>query len=901
MLKLAWKYMRYYKSQTLAIFASILLTAALLSGIGSLIYSSQKNDLANSKTIHGDWHYYIETEPEQLQAIVRGGQEEQEGSGSEKGRGKRENGYQLRRYGTYEIRDVVSEEFLIYFVRTDETYRQMVHRDLLKGKLPKKENEIAADAFVLSNLGFSGNPGDPVRIGEREFVVTGVLKSEWAADSDKMEIFVSDAFAGRGSQMFLYLGFAEEEKLYKQLDAFLRAYKISSDTVKGNDEVIQYLGGEEPASIYEIVKFGLTDEEGNFTYIVLKLQSDYNLAYNGMIVLLCLFSIFVIYSVFNISVSKRTSEYGILQALGISGGQICGTLILELWMLFFAGYPLGCLMGNGILSLIYQKFSGVFGGKGVGVGVTEKGLSVADQTLAEGVGAVHFYLSWDAMLFGFGFLFAALGAAALMVVRSLGKQSLKEVMSGDTSFTRRRKIYALRPAPDMAGVVVQKFMFANKKKVAGILLSLSVGGCIFLCTTYMTENLKVHAELSLKSDDGLGSQYRVSLKSNSLSDTIPESAADQIKNIPGTKQVYAAKFTFGEVACIEELEWDSFFEQQNAEDYFVRRYGGICLPQEDGAYKIKYDVYGYEEEMIRQLSGFTLEGEVDPQDLKNGNKIIAVALMDGQGNYYFYGKKPGDTITLRVPRMDGYTDKLLKFQSGEENYIEKEFEIAAIVSRPLAREQGFLQEGVYQDALMNSLIMTNEQMEENFGIIDYNFIHASLKEASKAEEVSGQILKVIRDVPKAVLQDYISAIETQKNYLKQQQVFFTSIAVILLVISLFHIANSMNYTILARRREYGIIRAMGITDGGFYKMILQTGILYGVLADVFIFLTYNHLLRRGMDYYMAHVLKFLHRTAGVPNLVWIGILLLNVGIAAAAVLFPAWKMMRENIISEIAR
>ena len=42
MLKLAWKYMRYYKSQTLAILASIILTAALLSGISSLIYSSQK-------------------------------------------------------------------------------------------------------------------------------------------------------------------------------------------------------------------------------------------------------------------------------------------------------------------------------------------------------------------------------------------------------------------------------------------------------------------------------------------------------------------------------------------------------------------------------------------------------------------------------------------------------------------------------------------------------------------------------------------------------------------------------------------------------------------------------------------------------------------------------------------
>ena len=167
---------------------------------------------------------------------------------------------------------------------------------------------------------------------------------------------------------------------------------------------------------------------------------------------------------------------------------------------------------------------------------------------------------------------------------------------------------------------------------------------------------------------------------------------------------------------IEELEWDSYFDDQNTEDYFAERYGGICLPQADGTYKIKYDVYGYDDELLGQLDEFVLEGTADPETLRAENKIIAVALMDGQGNYYFYGKKPGDTIRVRVPQKDNYTDELLKFQSGSENYIEKEFEIAAIVSRPLAREQGFLQEGSYRDALMTGLIMTNEQMEENFGI-----------------------------------------------------------------------------------------------------------------------------------------------------------------------------------------
>lgn len=877
MLKLTWKYMRYYKSQTLAILASILLTAALLSGISSLIYSSQKSDLANSKTIYGDWHYYVETDHATYDSVQSGEQGE---------------GYTLEKCGKMEIKDVVSEEFLICFIDTDETYRQMAHRGLLEGTFPEKENEIAADGFVLSNLGFSGNLGDTLCIGGKDYIVTGVLESQWAASSSEMEVFVSDSFQGRGSQTFLYLGFDESRKLYTQLDAFLKEHKISSEAVEGNDEVIQYLGGEAPDSIYDIVKFGLTDEDGNFTYIVLKLQSDYNLAYNGMILLLCLFSLFVVYSVFSISVSRRTSEYGILQTLGISEKQIGGTLLLELWILLMIGYPLGCLLGNGILSLVYQNFSGVFG-SGV--------LSVSDQTLAEGTSTIRFYLSWDAMVFGFIFLLLSLVLVAFLVVRSLRKHSLKAVMSGDTSFTRRRKIYALRPV-NMAGVVVRKFMFSNKRKVLGILLSLSVGGCIFLCTTYMVENLKVHAELSLMSDDGLGSEYRISLKSDSLQDTIPEAVAEKIKNMPETDDVYATKYTLGELQLsrnefLTEKDWSDYFEYQNQDAYFNQRYDGICNQQQDGTYRIKYNIYGYDEAMIGQLDDFILEGEIHPEEIKNGNLVIVTANMDGQGNYYFYGKKPGDTITLRVPKQENYTDDLLKFQSGQENYIEKEFEIAAIVSRPLAQEEGFLNVEPWKNA--QSVIMTNEQMEENFGISDYNFINASPANETEAESVSNQLLQVIRDVPKAVLQDYTSAIETQKNYLSQQQIFFSSIAVILLIISLFHIMNSMNHTILTRRREYGIIRAMGITDSGFYKMILQTGILYGVLADVFIFLLYNLILRRIMDYYMAHVLQLLHLTSAVPNMVLIGIMLLNIVIAAAAVMFPARKMIRTNIINEI--
>lgn len=885
MLKLAYKYMRYYKSQTFAILASMILTAALLSGVSSLMYSSQISDLENNKTIYGDWHYYFEVEPDVFGSVHSG----------EKG-----NGFQVEQCGKMEIKDVVTEPYLIYFMNTDESYRQMAHRELIEGNYPQRANEIAADHYTLANLEFSGNIGDSLSINGNDYTLTGMIKSAWASSSNEMEIFVGENFEGRGSEPILCLRFDEEEKLYKQLDAFQQKYKISGDAVTANNEVVQYLSGEQPDSIIDIVKFALTDENGNFTYIVLKLQREYNLAFNGMILLLCVFSLFVIYSIFNISVSKRMEEYGMMQTLGISENRISGTLILELWLLFLAGYPLGCFLGNGILKLLYRQLAGVFSAKTVGVAGTSMELSQTDQIFARTkVEDAGFHVAWNAMMIGFVFLLVTLAFVGFFTVRSMRRQSIRQMMSGDTFFIKRRKIYSVRNM-NLVSVVVRKFMFSNKKKVIGILLSLSLGGGIFLCTTYMVENLKIHAEMSMKSDDGLGSEYRISVKSNVLSDTIPEQTVDEIKDMPELSQVYATKYTLGELIIQEhELEWEEYFNEQNNDSYFQQHFGGICVEKENGTYGIKYDVYGYDAGMMDQLQEFILEGEISPSGLEEENKIIAVANQDGQGNYNFYGKHPGDTVTLRVPKVGNCSSDVLKFQNPEEYYNTKEFEIAAIVSRALAQEDGYLNREPWSN--MQSCIMTNRQMSSQYGITDYSFMNVSPAAGANTHKVSGLLLQKIQDIPKAVLQDYTTAIETQKNYLRQQQRFFSGIAVILLVISLFHIMNSMNYSILSQRREYGIIRAMGITDSGFYRMILRTGILYGVLADVFIFLLYNMIFRRVMNYYLAHVVQFLHFTSGVPNGIMAMIMILNILIAVAAVLVSARKIVKSDIIREIER
>ena len=54
-----------------------------------------------------------------------------------------------------------------------------------------------------------------------------------------------------------------------------------------------------------------------------------------------------------------------------------------------------------------------------------------------------------------------------------------------------------------------------------------------------------------------------------------------------------------------------------------------------------------------------------------------------------------------------------------------------------------------------------------------------------------------------------------------------------------------------------------------------------------------------MDYYMAHVVKFLHFTATISLATLIGIMLLNIAVAVIAVYIPARKIIGENVYNQI--
>ena len=189
-------------------------------------------------------------------------------------------------------------------------------------------------------------------------------------------------------------------------------------------------------------------------------------------------------------------------------------------------------------------------------------------------------------------------------------------------------------------------------------------------------------------------------------------------------------------------------------------------------------------------------------------------------------------------------------------------------------------------------------MEEYFGVTGYHNMGITLKEGADGAAVSSEIRKLTQSVSKCMIKDYTQAIETENAFIEQKMLFFYGVAFVLLGISILHIINSMQYLVAARKHEFGILRAMGITDGGFRRMLFKEGIRYGIYANLLMLALYV-LVQKILYYVMVHVYLYLHPKAWVPVIPVAGILALNIIICILAMEWAGRNILEEGIIEEL--
>lgn len=886
--KLAWAWLRREKKQTLALFVGILLAAALFSGVGSLFSSGRDAARENARAEYGDWHYELRCDLPWFEEFLA----DPEGES-----------FTLEKYGVETVRKGISAPFSIQYVSADVGYMEIMGRTLLDGKMPEHNDEIAMDAQTLRNLGVPAELGAEVTLDGETFTLSGIVAEmpEKLNEQmgDFMQVFVGPELDYGENGSFVYLHFDESRPVAEQIAAFCAKYEIDGSLVARNIGLAGYVGGDGYSLTLAEILGALSDPSLGVPYVWGLLNENQAMTEGAMLLALALFAGFIIYSLFQVSVLRRQQQYSVLQTLGLTDGGIFRLLLCELCAVFCCGYSLGCLLGNGVASLIYAHSGRIFvahdGRLHSGVDMAENVETLAATNLPD---AGAFHVDWSLTCGGAVFLLLLLVLTSALLVRQMRRFSLRQLQAGEGGVPRSRRIISLHRA-SLTGVLTKRFMLARKRTFASIILSLALGSVIFLGATYVIENTRINNELVFAADDGLGSDIQLVSENGLLAQTIPAQTVASLRQLEGVGAVLPVSYMLGEIALEDgSFRWPSYYAETAGDPGFtpdpeiMARYGGVIVQTGEDDYRLKVNIYGYDDAMLMQLGDYLLEGVIDPDAMRREDSVIVKTLVDGQGNSDGIALRCGDSLSVKTPRDPEAEEALLQFDGPADAYQTSALSVCALVSRPLGKVDTTIGDDGERTV---DIIMTQEQMEKHFGVSGYQTVSVVLADDADTTAVADAVRRTTAGISGCVVRDYSGQIAAQELYLRQQMLFFYGIAAVLLVASLVHIVSSMHYLVAERRREFSILRAMGITDSGFLRMLAREGLRYGVATSLVAILCYA-LVQRPLYYLLQHVYLYLHPQAALAPGWLFGVAAVNILLCVGTMVFAGRQILRQAVL-----
>lgn len=217
------------------------------------------------------------------------------------------------------------------------------------------------------------------------------------------------------------------------------------------------------------------------------------------------------------------------------------------------------------------------------------------------------------------------------------------------------------------------------------------------------------------------------------------------------------------------------------------------------------DIQGFDKEFYDELSEHLVEGEINKEALESGEGLVYT--------HPSYAKEIGVKV--------GST-QVITIYDGKDSY-KKEFTVLALVDIGGASIR-------IPESVMDSLIKTDTTIRVGL-------------------EVKKDMLKSVEEEIKNITDndEYLSygtledSIETYKKSMAITSVLIYSLVIIIGVIGLMNLINTMITSIITRKRELGILQAIGLSDKQLVKMLQIEGLFYTV-GTLLITLTLGNIL-----------------------------------------------------------
>lgn len=645
-------------------------------------------------------------------------------------------------------------------------YMDRTGMELYKVKLKEGQLPQKENDIVVSK-GILEALGQNGKIGDTITVPFQILKDDGLDYTKEKEFRICGFLADNES--------SKEQKQYTSLvsEAFLKA-EIPVEQVKYRF-LLQVNGqkGNTTADYTETIQniarqFGISEDDMNINkeYLAANYVDPATIpVIVGIMLIVVLAGIITIYSVYYVSMNQRVREFGKLKAIGATKRQLRQIVLREEMGVALFAIPIGLLIGTVAVKVVLLQF--VEHAKDSNVLITE-----AYKVVAKG--EVQLYYWWIYLL-AIAVTLCTVYLSLMKPMRMAAKVSEIEAMryqGGSKRQKSSRKGYQFLNI----GRLTKRNLAENKKKSTITIVSMAVTGIFVM----MVATVLSCANPMESAKSTIVGQYEISPIVESGNKEHPEYEwAEVQKNNPlneGLKQQ------------IEELDG-----VERVDVFTALKVSGGPFEEEIGSEFIN----GVPEEYAEELKKGITEGNVTYEELKSGDKVI----LDRALLHWYPDIKVGDKLKLNI--HDG------------DNTFQKEIEVAAI--------------GDYGSGLTNynCLIMAKEGAEK-LTINNSSSYFQVIADKDYDEALEASLQAIVDGSGRLQMRTWKNEYDTWENALQMTRGACYAFIIILAAISIMNLINTMINSVHVRKKELGMMQAIGMSDRQLMKMLQLEGIFYTV-------------------------------------------------------------------------
>ena len=774
--RLTIKNLRLNKKRTIVTIIGIILSTALMVGIGLLFSSFQ--DLMIRDTIGYSGKYeakYNDVDLIKLNDI----------------KNKNFTYFYEKPIGFSKIES--SNEYKPYMYITSVNREYFDELKLIEGDIPKNENEIVISNHVITNGGLDYKVGDIVTFTYGSRNIDGNIT---LANSELVD---GEFLTNEGTHTYKIVGIVDRSNFESYSASGYTAFTVDVNNDNGNVNLyVMFNKNKNIIKQSEELAKELNyngDINYNSTLLALYGESTYGNVMSSMggmmIIMLSLVSIgciIVIYNSFAISVMERKKEFGLLSSIGATKRQLSHTVFFEAVFVGVIGIILGILgayIGIGCVILIINNL-------------------ISDMLEYK----LHLVTNPLFIIIPVIFMIIVIGVSAFIPSRIAIKVSpIEAIRQNDDIKINKKKIRTSKLVLKLFGIegeIALKNIKRNKKKYRVTIVSLFISIVLFISfSSYMNYTLNTASSVMGE----VPYDYQISYFGNGND----METLDKINEIVKSSDVKEyVSYSVSNLSIIGNYTYSDEYL-----DFYKSAYG------DDGIKALNSLKYQYISILVLDDNSYN-----EYKKLVGLDKDSVILLNKFKG--VSYGNNKRVNYDIPVINSGDINIKICNFDDEENTdttkYCNKNIDNIFVTNKSfdLIEELSYMSNfKIIVNKKLYDSISDNVTLYTQFNIISDN---------------TNNIDKLTKELDKYSNVNYTNIKETMKqanNLILVVKILMYGFISLVTLIGVTSVFNTISTSMALRKREFAVLRSIGLTRGGFNKMLFFESLFFGMKSLIF--------------------------------------------------------------------